>query len=153
VATDVHELGFDLSLRSLTQQESALNELRGRTGTLLAASSLVASFLGGRAVAAPGHGWLTVAGLAAFVASLVASGYVLWPKSDLVFALRGSALDRAESDDTGGLPETHRRLAAWIEQFIDSNAVVIDRLFWGYRVATVAVFGEVVLWMWKLGVS
>jgi hypothetical protein len=153
VASDVHELGFDLSLRSLTQQEAALNELRGRTGTLLAASSLVASFLGGRAVAAAGHGWLTVAGFAAFGASLVASGYVLWPKPGLIFALRGSVLDSTESDDAGGLPETHRRLAAWIEQFIDANATIIDQLFWGYRIATVAVFAEVALWMSKLAVS
>jgi hypothetical protein len=46
----LQELSYALSLRSLDQQEKALEELRNRTGTLLAATSLVASFLGARAI-------------------------------------------------------------------------------------------------------
>jgi len=101
VNDDLHHLAFELSLRSLAQQEAALNELRARTGTILAASSLVASFLGARAVAGGGshYGWLTALGFAAFTSSLAAAAYVLWAKSGLVFSLRGTALMRAEDDD------------------------------------------------------
>ena len=64
----LHQLAYELSLRSLSQQESVLNELRERTGTLLAASSLVASFLGARAIG-EGLGWATVVALIAFAVS------------------------------------------------------------------------------------
>lgn len=48
---DLAELAYTLSLRTLGQQEASLNELRDRTGTLLAAAALVASFLGATAIA------------------------------------------------------------------------------------------------------
>ncbi len=65
------QLSYELSLRTLTQQESSLNELRARTGTLIAAASLATSFLGGAAIARDGlDGWSVVA-LIAFVVSIV----------------------------------------------------------------------------------
>ena len=75
----VERIAFELSLDELVRQEKTLDELRARTGTLLTASAIVASFLGGRAVAAPGHAWLTALGFAALAASLAAAAYVLAP--------------------------------------------------------------------------
>jgi hypothetical protein len=43
-------LAYELALRALDQQEAALVELRSRTGILLAASALTASFLGAPAL-------------------------------------------------------------------------------------------------------
>jgi hypothetical protein len=40
------EIAYESAVRALGQQEAALNELRGRTGTLLAAEALTTSFLG-----------------------------------------------------------------------------------------------------------
>jgi hypothetical protein len=45
---------YELALRALAQQEHALTEIRARTGTLLTASSLIASFLGAQAIARNG---------------------------------------------------------------------------------------------------
>jgi len=42
-------LAYELSLNGLERQERVLDELRARTGTILAASALAASFLGVRA--------------------------------------------------------------------------------------------------------
>lgn len=127
-----------------------MNELRARTGTLLAASALVASFLGGR-VAEAGGGTSTALALAAFVGSVLASVYVLLPKPSLIFALRGSVLFESEHDDPGGLPETHRRLAYWLEGYYDDNQVTVEKMFRLYRVATVAVLLQVLLWVSELG--
>ena len=44
------ELAYELALRGLTQQEAAVTELRSRTGTLLTAASLLATFLGAIAI-------------------------------------------------------------------------------------------------------
>jgi hypothetical protein len=46
VATSISQLAYGLSLRSLTEQESALNELRSRTGVLLAATAIAIALFG-----------------------------------------------------------------------------------------------------------
>lgn len=155
-ATDeagLRQLAYELSLRTLGQQEGVLNELRSRTGTLLAASSLVASFLGARAIASGGAKWLTALALFAFAVSIFASVYVLLPKSELIFAVRGSVLFEQEVTDPGGLAETHRRLAYWLEEYHDANQPTIERLFSLYRVATLAGLAEVVLWSIELSLE
>ena len=48
---DLAQLAYDASLRSLDKQEELVAEIRSRTGVLLAASSLAASFLGEPALA------------------------------------------------------------------------------------------------------
>jgi hypothetical protein len=53
VEEEVDELGrlaYATAVRALDVQERALTELRARTGTLLGAASLVASFLGAQAI-------------------------------------------------------------------------------------------------------
>jgi hypothetical protein len=146
----LYQLAYQLSLRSLDQQEGVLNELRSRTGTLLAASSLVASFLGARAAAHGRLTWLAILGLVVFGLSLLASGYILLPRPKMIFALRGSVLLEEEFGISGGLPETHRRLAYWLEGYHGNNQDVIDRMFDAFVLAAVAVFAEVVIWTGQL---
>jgi hypothetical protein len=43
-------LAYTTAIRALDRQERSLEELRARTGTLLAAASLVASFLGAQTI-------------------------------------------------------------------------------------------------------
>jgi len=50
VAGVLEELAFDLSMQALSRQEHSLEDLRTRAGTLLAASSVVSSFLGATAL-------------------------------------------------------------------------------------------------------
>ena len=50
----LEQLSYDLALRTLAQQERVLEELRARTGVLLTATAVVASFLGGRALQTSG---------------------------------------------------------------------------------------------------
>jgi hypothetical protein len=44
------EIAYQRAVHALGQQEAALNELRSRTGTLLAAEAITTSFLGAAAV-------------------------------------------------------------------------------------------------------
>src|SRR5918992_1767846 len=112
------QLAYERSARALERQERTLDELRARTGILLAASSLAASFLGARAADA-GSGWLTFAALGAFVASIVLMAVILMPTERFIFSLRGTALLEAEREDPGGLTQTYRRLAHWVEAYLD----------------------------------
>jgi hypothetical protein len=103
------QLSYELSLRTLSQQESSPNELRGRTGTLIAAAALVASFLRGAAISRDGiDGWSVVA-LIAFVASIGLATGVFPPKEHLIFSVHGSALYEDEiRDDVFEIAETSR---------------------------------------------
>jgi hypothetical protein len=74
---ELERLTYDLSLRTLGQQEAVLGELRSRTGILLTASALVTSFLGARALQDGASPWFGLTGLGAAVTSILFSIYVL----------------------------------------------------------------------------
>lgn len=76
--TSLETLAYEAALRSLDKQEQVLNELRARTGLLLAASSLAASFLGRPAIERSTP-VLVIVAFVAFALSLVASLYILLP--------------------------------------------------------------------------
>ena len=145
-------IAYELSLRSLDQQERALNDLRARAGTLLAASAVVASFLGGLALSSG-----AVTALSPRAPRLRALDRrlhpILLPKPDLVFALRGSVLFEAEYTDPGGLVETYRRLSYWLDRYRDTNQATIERMFSYYRASAILLLGQIVLWSTELALS
>jgi hypothetical protein len=57
----------------LDKQERLLEELRSRTGVLLAAASLAASFLGREAFGQEPREWLAIVALLAFLVSTASS--------------------------------------------------------------------------------
>ncbi len=146
-------LAYELSLRALDQQERVLNDLRGRAGTLLAASAVVASFLGGLALSAGDVTVLSAVALLAFALSIGGCIPILLPRPDLVFALRGSVLFEAEYADPGGLVETYRRLSYWLDRYRDANQPAIERLFSYYRAAAMLLLAQIVLWSVELALS
>jgi hypothetical protein len=85
VPGEIEQLSYDLARGALAEQDRAIDELRARTGTLLAASSIVASFLGGRALDAHGFNWESIVALGCFGAAAL-------------FACSSSSLE-AESHD------------------------------------------------------
>jgi len=76
---ELERLAYDAALRALDKQEALLDELRGRTGILLAASALAASFLGDSAVREP-NVLLAAVALGAFVLTIAASVFILVPR-------------------------------------------------------------------------
>lgn len=142
----LNSLAYELSLRALDQQERVLGELRSRTGLVFAGSSIAASFLGARAVANHGLGWLSSIALAAFAVSLAPTIYILLPKGTFVFALRGTTLIEDPQTNSLEISELHRRLAYWLEGFYVDNQPAIARLYRLYQLAVAAVVLEVILW-------
>jgi hypothetical protein len=141
---DFERLAYETALRTLDKQEGLLNEIRARTGALLAAASLAASFLGRPAFDA-GNRWLLVAALVAFAVAAGAALYVLMPKRDLVFTSSGSAVFEALYAFKDDMPEVHRRLAYDFDRFWDENDRVLAPLFLWFRRAGVALALEIVL--------
>lgn len=75
---------YERAVESLRRQEAAVDELRARTGTLLAAAALVASLLGDAALA-DGLGTSGIVGLACFAVASCLSIGVLLPVSGWIF--------------------------------------------------------------------
>ena len=120
-----------------------MDELRSRTGVLLAVSSLAASFLGTEAFGEAGWGLLGVVAIAAFLVSMGASVFVLLPRDRLIFGLVGSAVYEQFYGLEGGQEEVHRRLAYDLDRFWEENDTRIRQLRLAFELAAVGLVVEV----------
>lgn len=85
------EISYGAAVRALDLQERAVEQLRSRTGTLLVAASLTASFLGAQTIQHTGNfETLEVLALLSMVASISLCVYVLLPKSGFVFGVNAA---------------------------------------------------------------
>jgi hypothetical protein len=139
-------LAYEAAQRALDKQERLLEELRSRTGLLLAAASLAASFLGREAFAEDPKRGLAGLALVAFLVAVGASVYVLLPKTDkFVFALVGGGLYEGLYDVKDDLAEVYRRLAYDLDRFWDANDSELQKLFWAFRVGAFGLAAEIVV--------
>ncbi|HMI82130.1 MAG TPA: hypothetical protein VK480_10115 [Solirubrobacterales bacterium] len=155
MAGELEKLAYEAALRGLDKQEGLLEELRGRTGILLAASSLAASFLGQQAFRFPSPKGFAIAALAAFVASIASSVFILLPKRNLVFAPAGGDVYSSFYAVRKDLSEVYRRLAYDLDRFWESNDKEIGHMSKAFTIAAgllvvetlslVAIFGGSIL--------
>ncbi len=146
----LEELAYENSAQALRQQEGTLSDLRSRTGTLLTAASLVASFLGGRAIDLEGLSALNIVGGLAYLATILISVYLLAPTSTLEFAIRGSEAYEYFVQRGIDLQEAHRTMAYWIDERHAKNKGRIDFLILLFAAACLAFVPEVVSWSLSL---
>jgi hypothetical protein len=143
VDMEYQRLAFDAALRALDKQEALLDELRSRTGALLAASALAASFLGGEAFKDPSPVPAAVA-LIAFVTSIGASVFILVPRRDgFTFSLSGPGLYEALYALRDDLAEVYRRLSYDLLGFWESNDSRLQPLFRAYRLGATGLVVEI----------
>jgi hypothetical protein len=148
VEAGLAELALQLSLRTLTQQEEVLKEMRSRTGTLIAAASLAASFLGAQVASRGALDTLSTLALVAFACTISASIWILLPKGALAFELRGTALTGFyEAYPPHSLPAAQRQVAGWVEEVRDANQATIEKLSRYYTAASLALVAQIMLWV------
>jgi hypothetical protein len=112
----------------------------------LAAASLAASFLGREAFADHPRRGFAVLALAAFLAAVGASVYILLPRTDkFVFALVGAGLYEGLYEVRTDLAEVYRRLAYDLDRFWDANDVELQKLFRAFRVGAAGLSAEIVV--------
>jgi hypothetical protein len=135
----------ETAVRALAQQEAALEALRARTGTLLTASSLVASFLGGQGIARHGlSAWIMLA-LASFAGVVVRSVYVLLPQRGLNFSLDVGAVSSVLTSRTDDQNAIFQALGLWLADLRARNEPVIDRIARAAQQVGLALICEIVL--------
>jgi hypothetical protein len=147
----VADAAYDLALRAIEQQERRLNELRSRTGTLIAAASVATSLLGSQG---PRVGDIDASGAAAVLAYVVcvASALVVLLPHRLVLEFRASTMFGAsDAVDAARLDEVLRAASAWIERFQARNRVELRRMGRWYTAACAGLGLEVVFWTVSLG--
>lgn len=140
-------LSYDAGIRALDLQERAVGELRARTGTLLAASSLTASFLGAQTIAhTSSMAGFEILALVALTASIGLCVYVLLPKEGFVFSLNAPGMYEELYSLADDEDEIKRRLIYWLEDYRRANQDKMDRLSEFYFGAAVALVAQLVFW-------
>jgi hypothetical protein len=145
VTGDLERLAYEAALRALDKQERVLEELRARTGVLIAAASLATSFLGQAAIGNPAPvAWTSVA-LAAFALAVLAGVYVLAPRRDVVFGLVAPTVLHNLYELRHEASDIHRRLADELEGYRRDNDVAVVRVTRAYRLAAGGLLAEVLV--------
>jgi hypothetical protein len=151
-ASEYERLAFEAAQRALDKQERLLEELRSRTGILLAAAALGASFLGREAFGGDPRRGLAVGALVALLIAIGSSVYILIPKADrFVFAVVGSGLYEGLYAIRNDLPEVYRRLAYDLDRFWEANDAEMQKLFSMFRLAAGGLVVELLLLVAMVG--
>ena len=146
MATTLAEITYDLSLRSLAQQEASLNELRSRTGVLLAATAIAIALLGGRALDDGARTAIDLAGVGLAVVSFLLSVFVLAPKSRYVVMIDAAVVHEYFKRSQVDEQEAMEALVFSNREAWEENQVLIDRLVRSFSWACLTLVGAVVLW-------
>jgi hypothetical protein len=142
-----------VALRALDQQERVLDELRSRTGVLLAATALVVSFLGGRALEQADFREFGILALVPAIATMLIRVHVLAPRGTLRFGLDGAAAYEYFVRRGSDVSEAHRTLAYWTRTRWTDNQRIIGSLFVRYRLASGCLVSSIILLSVKLGID
>jgi hypothetical protein len=151
VAPTCEEIAYAQSERAITTQVGQLDELRSRTGVLLAASAIVASLLGAEALRRGVH-VLDVVAIVAFVAVLAASLRILMPQRDAwTFVVSAKVLLEDWADQARSTTDLQRFLAEKLDEYYDENDVRLESLYRSFQFAVGAIGVEVVAWVIEIG--
>ena len=143
------ELAYNESLRALTQQASVLDALRTRTGILLAALSVTATFLGPMGLAddsLTGFGW---AGTGAFAVAALAALGVLLPRDRWEFSMDANTIidGYIEDPDPASLDEMHLEFARLNQHCFEKNKRRLGWLFWSFRISVAGLAVSIAFWL------
>jgi hypothetical protein len=140
---------YDEAIRAVARQQTVLDGVRTRAGTLFGAASLVTAFLGGQALTHnPSLDFFAWAAIVVFVFLFASVLAILWPWP---FQFVMSAKILIEDHSQKPVPELQTYLAGIWERNYDTNQVRIDRLFWFFRAACCFLSLEVIAWLVSLG--
>jgi hypothetical protein len=154
-AEDVRKkLAFDESVRALTHQSNVLDDLRARTGILLTAASLTATFVGSRALDGGFSTWTRVA-LGLFLATGAFCLRVLWPTGDWGFTFNAKTIldGYVRQPDPATIDQMHVQFAEFNQVNWEKNGERLKWLFWSFRLGVLALVLQVPCWLMAIGNS
>ena len=145
-------LAYEEARRGLSNDEKRLDELRSRTGSLIAATAIATSFLGAEVLSKHGSTCLAWIGLACFGISMACGIWVLVPHDDWRF--ESNAMVWLDGWIRNENPVTEVDLMAkaideWTK-WAEINRSKINSLGGIFIYACVFLLAEVGFWAWAL---
>lgn len=147
-----YALAYDLAIRNAARDEAALDELRQRTGTLMAAAAIATSFLGAAAAQPSSIGVVGLLALIVFAIVEFMCICILLPRWGWGFlpSPAGVIHDYVEAQSPASLPETHRGLAREMSDRNSQNRAKLTTLYRAYGLASILLVVEVAAWVAEL---
>lgn len=142
-------LTYEQAQKALEQQERQVAELRQRTGTLLGAAALTASFFGAAALGRDGVGTPVVLAGIALAVTVLSGLYVLYPHR-LEFSSDARRLYDHLTPDRDEPDRLHVRLAFGLRDTRQRNQRRADQLARCLAVAAGALVIQIACWAWAL---
>lgn len=153
----LEDITYEAGRSALAEQESLVAGVRQRTGTLLAAHALVASFLGATTVRAQGLHPLVWVALVALVLGLFSAAILLAPWN-LRFAVDAHELydelyERASSESVAGTFGWLVEAASGYQAVCERNALRVRRMSWLSGALGVLMVAQTMAWLAALAVD
>ncbi len=150
-AEQTTELALEEARRALTYQAESVDELRSRTGLLLAAAAITGSFLGSATASEGQLGGLGIAAVVAFAAAVGSCLHILWPREWTFVTSPKTLLE--DWADTEREQDVRRFLAESLESHYDRNRKQTDHLMKWFQFAAGSVGVAVILGSLELTTS
>jgi hypothetical protein len=147
-----YKVAYEEGIRALSQQENLIDSFRSRAGLLLSAAAITTSFLGAQALGDGGPDVATWLALVAFLGLSTVALAILWPhRWEFTTDPEDLIETYIESDNPAPTSEIHRDLSLHMHRSYVQNQVGREQLARQFRLATVLLVAEVILWMVDLG--
>jgi hypothetical protein len=139
---------YEEAVRGWSLQSSVLDELRGRTGVLLAAASVAAALLGSADLTKhESLGSLGVIALVVFGLVVALCLCVLWPFGGWIFSHDADKALKAYVGQDFTLDETLEGLARKADEYRGGNDKKLAIQFWAFRLAALGLGVSIILWI------
>lgn len=145
------EFIYQEALRGIIQQQTFLESLHNRAGTLIFAASFASSLLGSRALADGLNTWDWIA-VALLLGIGILAVVLLWPYYNLTFRFDAQTLidqyvDHVPPVSTG---EMYRRLALQLREYGHENSRIVRRMRFAFEAALVLLILEILAWLFSI---
>lgn len=147
-ADQLYKVAYDEAVRTLSEQQAAIDSFRSRAGLLLSSACIATSFLGAQALEGGNLSSLSWLALCGFIAVASASLAILWPRKwEFTANPLGVIEGCIEPAELIRVEELHRALSLQMHNSYLENHHGLKRLAVLFQIATGFVVIEVVLWI------
>lgn len=147
-ADALYKVPYDEAVRALSEQQAAIESLRGRAGLLLSAAAVTTSFLGAQVLQSHRPGLCAWCALLGFVAVAAASLAILWPRKWESTANPIDVLARSiDSADRLQVDDLHLELSLHMHESYLVNRQGLKQLAAFFQASSALLTVEVVLWV------
>jgi hypothetical protein len=143
----LYKVAYDEAVRALSEQQAAIESVRGRAGLLLSAAAVTTSFLGAQALQGGSSNPSSWLALVAFVAVAATSLAILWPRGWESTANSGRLESLIESAEEIRIEDLYRDLSLRMQVSFSANHQGLHQLAALFQVTSGLLTIEVVLWI------